>query len=277
MVTPALHRIEDCGYHHHASHLETEEARPVRPGAIRIRRGMLTAALLSAIWHSDNDERRNLVLADDRLAGKPWYDGLGEVQGVHLVATTAGERTEYRLYGDAQGNPRVAVPDGCDVIRADTLEYRLRIRAANGEVRETGFPTTHHFALGSGDDSTGSDNVVLALAPDNGTEAEPMASRAAETCYRPDADQRGDCGAFEEFYLKALIRRCRAELCTPAEALRRLARDAAVRLLQNGVPPGGAVTIRIARGHDFTDHTVDVMVDDPGDPDADTGMPVLVD
>ena len=37
------------------------------------------------------------------------------------------------------------------------------------------------------------------------------------------------------------------------------------------------MTIRIARGRDFADHTVDVTVDDPGGPDADTGMPVLAD
>ena len=274
METPALHRLEDCSYEHNDGYLETEKPRSIRSGAIKIRRGMLTAALLGAIRHSDNDERRNLVLADDSLAGEPWYADLGEVQGIHLVAATAGECTEYRLYGDAQGNPRIAVAEGCGVIRADTLEYRLSMRNADGGVRETRFPTTHHFALGSRQDSTESGNVVLALAPDDDTHPDHMASRAAETCYRPDADQ---CGAFEEFYSDALKRRCRAELCTPADALRRLARDAAVRLLQNGVPPGGAVTIRIARGHDFTDHTVDVTVDDPGDPGADTGMPVVVD
>lgn len=216
-------------------------------------------------------------MADDSLAGEPWYDGLGEVQGVHLVATTGGERTEHRLYRDAQGNPRIAVAEGCDVIRADRLEYRLDIRDASGEVRQVRFPTSHHFALGSGKHSTASDNVVLALAPDDDTHPDHMASRAAETCYRPDENLCHQCGALDEYYRDALKRRCRAELCTPTEALRRLARDAAVRLLQNGVPPGGAVTIRIARGHDFTDHTVDVTVDNPGDPGADTGVPVLVD
>ena len=144
-------------------------------------------------------------------------------------------------------------------------------------MRQACFATSHHFALSSRNDSTDSDNVVLALAPDDDMHPDHMASRAAETCYHPDEDLCDQCGALEEHYRDALKRRCRAELCTPTEALRQLTRDAAVRLLQNGVPPGGAVTIRIARGHDFTDHTVDVTVDDPGDPGADTGMPVLVD
>ena len=277
MEPPALYRLEDCSYEHNDGYLETEKPRPVRPGAVRIRRGMLTAALLGAIRHSDHDERGNFVLADDSLAGEPWYDGLGEVRGIHLVATTGGASTEYRLYGDPQGSPRIAVPEDCDVIRAERFEYRLNIRDADGGVRQAYFATSHHFALSSQKDSTDSDNVVLALAPDDDMHPDHMASRAAETCYHPDEDLCGQCSALEEFYRDALKRRCRAELCTPAEALRRLAHDAAVRLLQNGVPPGGAVTIRIARGRDFTDHTVDVTVDDPGDPDADTGMPVVVD
>ena len=40
--------------------------------------------------------------------------------------------------------------------------------------------------------------------------------------------------------------------------------------------PGGSVTLRIVRSHDYTGHTADVTVDDPGDPDADSGMPVVV-
>ena len=87
METPALYRLEDCSYEHDHNYLETEEPRPIEPSAIRIRAGMLTPAFLDAIRHSDNEERRNLVLADDTLAGEPWHDRLGEVQGIHLVAT----------------------------------------------------------------------------------------------------------------------------------------------------------------------------------------------
>ena len=76
MDTPALHRLEDCSYEHNDGYLETAEPRPVRPGVVRIRRGMLTATLLGAIRHSDHDDgghdgRTNFVLADDSLAGEP--------------------------------------------------------------------------------------------------------------------------------------------------------------------------------------------------------------
>ena len=195
METPALYRLEDCRFKHNDGYLQTEKPRPIRPGAIRIRRSMLTAALLGAIQHSDNEERRTLVLADDSLAGEPRYDGLGEVQGIHLVATTGRERTEYRLCRDAQGNPRIAVAEGCDVIRADTLEYRLHIRAADGGIRQAWFATSHHFALSNQRVSTDRDNVVLALAPDDDMHPDDMASRAAETCYRPGEDFCDQCGA----------------------------------------------------------------------------------
>ena len=51
-----------------------------------------------------------------------------------------------------------------------------------------------------------------------------MGGRAAETRYHPGQDLCDRCGTLEEYYRDALKRRCRAALCTPAEALRRLAR-----------------------------------------------------
>ena len=185
---------------------------------------MLAPALLGAIDNSDHAERRNLVVADDRLADEPWYDGLGEVRGIHLIATTGGAGTEYRLSSDPQRDPRIAVPEDRNVIRAERLEYRLSIRDTDGGARQTHFATSHHFALSSQKDSTESDNV--AFAPDDDMNPDHMASRGAETCYHPDEDLCDQCGALEERYREALKRRCRAKLCTQAEAPRRLARDA---------------------------------------------------
>ena len=71
MDTPALHRLKDCSYAHSDGYLEMDKPRLVRLGAVRIRAGMLTAALLGAIRHGDHDERANFVLADDSLAGEP--------------------------------------------------------------------------------------------------------------------------------------------------------------------------------------------------------------
>lgn len=278
MKEPALFRVEDCSYEHSDGLLEIGSREPVRPGDIRIRSRNLTSALLDAIRRSSCAERRQLVLSDEDLAGEPWYEALGEVRGIHLLASTGSDCSTYRLYNDGEGSPKIAVPEGCEIIRADRLEYRLDIRDADGTTREVRCPTTHHFGFSSQSDSVESDNVVLALAPDEDTDAEHLGSRACETCYNPDDDEAAEIGdAYrEECFRDELKRRCRKALCTPEEALRRLAREAGIRLLQNGVPPGGALTLRIMRSHDYTGHTVDVTVDDPGDPDAETGMPVVL-
>ena len=123
------------------------------------------------------------------------------------------------------------------VIRHGALPDPRDLDARGGE-RQACFPTSHHFALGSQKDSTESDGVVLAFAPDGDPHPDHTASRAAETCYHPDEDLCDQCGALEEYYRDALKRRCRAELRTPAEVLRRLARDAPSGCCRTACPPG---------------------------------------
>lgn len=190
MTTRKLFRVSDCCYQHDDWLLQTGKRQPVGPGAVRIGRGMLNAALVDAIRAGARTGPEDFVIAEARHAGKTWYDRLEEVRDIHLVATANGEQAEYRLYRDPAGDPRIAMPDDSAVIAADDLEYRVTI-GAGGDEREARFATRQHFAFSSRDPSTASANVVLALAPDNDADVDQLANRATDTCYTGDDADSG--------------------------------------------------------------------------------------